>query len=77
MVIWSPQNTFLEDVRLSRFDSFKISFLVNDVGLFHCVMHGNNVNPANIYLLKFNNKNTRRRCEKCSKLTIKTPERRH
>ena len=32
---------------------------------------------ANIYLLKVNNKNTRKRCEICSKLTIKTPERRH
>ena len=32
---------------------------------------------AGIYLLKVNNKNTRTRCEICSKLTIKTPERRH
>ena len=32
--------------------------------------------PANIYLLKVNNRNTRKRCEICSKLTIKTPERR-
>ena len=30
--------------------------------------------PANIYLFKVNNKNTRRRCEICSKLTLKTPE---
>ena len=30
-----------------------------------------------IYLLKVNNRNTRTRCEICSKLTIKTPERRH
>ena len=29
-----------------------------------------------IYLLKVNNGNTRTRCEICSKLTIKTPERR-
>ena len=29
----------------------------------------------NIYLLKVNNRNTRTRCEICSKLTIKTPER--
>ena len=29
-----------------------------------------------IYLLKGNNRNTRTRCEICSKLTIKTPERR-
>ena len=34
-------------------------------------------NPSGIYLLKVNNKNTRtRRCDICSKLTIKTPERR-
>ena len=29
---------------------------------------------ANIYSLKFNIRNTRKRCETCSKLTIKTPE---
>ena len=33
--------------------------------------------PAGIYLLKVNNRSTRTRCEICSKLTIKTPERRH
>ena len=33
-----------------------------------------NTPPANIYLFKFNNRN-RKRCEICSKLTIKTPER--
>ena len=31
-------------------------------------------NPAGIYLLKVNNRNTRTRCEICSKLTIKIPE---
>ena len=31
--------------------------------------------PAGIYLLKFNNRNTRKRCEIFSKLTIKIPER--
>ena len=30
-----------------------------------------------IYGLKVNNRNTRTRCEICSKLTKKTPERRH
>ena len=34
-------------------------------------------NPANIYLLKVNKRNTRKRCGICSKLTIKTPERHH
>ena len=33
-------------------------------------------NPVGIYLLKVNNRNTRTRCKICSKLTIKTPERR-
>ena len=33
-------------------------------------------NPARIYLLKVNNRNTRTWCEICSKLTIKIPERR-
>ena len=32
--------------------------------------------PAGIYLLKVNNRNTRTRCEICSKLIIKIPERR-
>ena len=32
---------------------------------------------SNIYLFKVNNENTRKRCEICSKLIIKTPERRH
>ena len=30
--------------------------------------------PTGIYLLKVNNRNTRTRCEICSKLTIKIPE---
>ena len=30
--------------------------------------------PANIYLFKVNNENTRKRCEIGAKLTIKTPE---
>ena len=31
--------------------------------------------PANDNLAKVNNRNTRKRCEICSNLTIKTPER--
>ena len=33
--------------------------------------------PVGNYMFKVNNRNTRARCEICSKLTIKTPERRH
>ena len=36
-----------------------------------------NITPAGIYLLKINNINSRARHEICSKLAIKTPERRH
>ena len=32
--------------------------------------------PANIYLFKVTNRNTRKRCGICYKLTRKTPERR-
>ena len=32
--------------------------------------------PAGNYMFKVNNRNTRTSCEICSKLTIKTPERR-
>ena len=34
------------------------------------------INPANIYLFKVNNRNVAKRCDVCSKLTIKTPARR-
>ena len=33
--------------------------------------------PVGIYMFKVNNRNTRTKCEICSKLTIKTPERCH
>ena len=33
--------------------------------------------PTKIHLLNVNNRNTRKRCGKCLKLTIKTPERSH
>ena len=33
--------------------------------------------PIGNYMLKVNNRNTRTRCEICSKLTIKAPEQRH
>ena len=33
--------------------------------------------PTGNYMFNINNKNTRKRCEKSSKLTITTPQRRH
>ena len=38
------------------------------------IFHPENRYPASIYLLKVNNRNTRTRCEICSKLTINIPE---
>ena len=32
--------------------------------------------PAGNYMFKINNRNTRTKCEICTKLTVKTPERR-
>ena len=32
------------------------------------------LNPAGNYMFKVNNKNTKTKCEVCSKLKIKTPE---
>ena len=34
-------------------------------------------NPQDLYLLNVNNRNTRKRPDKCSKVTLKAPERRH
>ena len=38
--------------------------------------NGGGIIPAGNYMFKVNNRNTRTWCEICSKLTIKTPERR-
>ena len=38
----------------------------------HCAKY-----PAGNHIFKVNHRNTRARCEICSKLTIKTPERHH
>ena len=37
----------------------------------------NSSNPTTVYLFKFNNRNSRKRCEKGSKLTKKTSKLRH
>ena len=35
------------------------------------------VDPGDNFMLKINNRNTKTRCEMCSELTLKIPERRH
>ena len=64
----------LSDVQISYSDIGKVKYENNEltkcgIWYFLCI-------PFGIYLLKVNNRNTRTRCERCSKLTIKTPERR-
>ena len=61
--------TYLLIVRAAFFTSLR-NVAKDVMKVFHA-------NPTNIYLFKVNNRNTRKRCEICSKLTIKTPERRH
>ena len=39
-----------------------------------CIAIISDYNPANIYLFKVSKRNTRKRCEMCSELTMKTPE---
>ena len=41
-----------------------VAFAIENIG----------INPAGDYMFKVNNKDTRTRCEMCSKLTMKTPE---
>ena len=63
-----------------------ISSFVETLGMFErvfvscsklCFQRFVRTNPANIYFFKVNNRNTRKRCEICSKFTIKKPQRRH
>ena len=58
--------------------STSFSRLINLVRKLHFMQKETDVSnqfQASIYLLKLSNRNTRARCEICSKLTIKTPER--
>ena len=55
-----------------------LSIIIQNLLNFHILLfQARTLNfPANIYLFKVNNRNTRKRCEICSKLTTKTPEQR-
>ena len=55
--------------------SFSISSGLIEICDYEDPKKGNH--PANIYLFKVKNGSTRKNCEICSKLTVKTPERRH
>ena len=71
------------DVLLLRFlvldgDSLKTLWITSNLHMFRKqrLMRLSLHLPANIYLFKVSNRNGRKSCEICLKLTIKTPERR-
>ena len=60
-------------------DDFKLFFRAFPVLMFltvYCILYSQVGFPAGIYMFKANNRNTRTRCKICTKLTLKTPERR-
>ena len=63
-----PRHVAINYLKLKSYTS-KIQRIVSSIGFIR--------SPAGNYMFKVNNRNTRTRCEICSKLTIKTPERRH
>ena len=67
---WWPWHPWLLKMNI-RSPSSKLA--EKSSGLFS-LFKKNCSNPADIYLLKVNNRNTRTRCEICSKLTTKTPD---
>ena len=60
----------------STYEKFSEKLFQKEVSARRGIMSVYTKVPANIYLFKVNNKNNRKRCEKCSKLTIKTPQER-
>ena len=69
---------FLVLVKVFNFknETLSVSLYTVFTGVFTGdVLNLQRCHPDNIYLFKFNQRNTRKRCELCSKLTIKTPDR--
>ena len=91
VLMWCPSLKATTSAQSSDWNNIEVSKPTKSNGLSNYVKvtYSENVSPflgsinlryplpAVIYLLKVNNKNTRTKCEICSKLTIKTPERRH
>ena len=86
----SVNKEFLDKIKsLSQLNEHEVNTNVTDIDfIVNCITKNTNrVNrrtftstcgsPVGIYMFKVNNRNTRTRCEICSKLIIKTPERCH
>ena len=79
-IFWSS-TYFCRWSRISETITFTTGFIGNNMknkvyANFNWLESFRRNNPTGIYLLKDNNKNIKIRCEICSKLTIKAPERR-
>ena len=65
------------------FNNFRAAVFVNTTKPFHtanqfsCFHNLMYISPAGVYLFEFSYGNARTMCKICSRLTIKTPERRH
>ena len=69
MILPNIRKDFFEKIVTAKIRSLfseKVSSLTLDKVL--------NTPPTGNYMFKVNNRNTRKKCEICSKLTIKTPE---
>ena len=60
-------------VQVTGFWCFPFLFYKKTTGV-QLLVKAEKTHPAGNYLFKVNNRNTRTRCEICSKLTIKAPE---
>ena len=78
---WKSSKAWVREVFRTLLNIFLMMLFCENSGrLLDVNCLGNNTaskmfdSPANIYLFKVNNRNTRKRCEICWKLTIKTPD---
>ena len=60
----------------SKLRTKTLTDVTHDSGVSIFNFEQENASPASFHLFKVNNRNTRKRYKICSKLTIKTPERR-
>ena len=71
---YSKQKTSHNHVTQEINNGFNCNGNMTAIGVFRTLPQ---IYTTNIYLLTVNNRNTRKSCKRCSKFTIKTPEKRH
>ena len=70
--LWKYIETKLLTICIEGSVTHNLCYASNYRGIKPNRKHVSSTYPANIYLLKGNNRNTRKRCEICSSLTMKT-----